>query len=124
MSSGARLNIFPTRMALTLVKNRLKGAQTGHSLLKRKAEALTRRFREIVSKIKDAKLKMGKILQLASFSYAEVIYSTGDIAFQVRESVGTAQTKVKARQENVSGVLLPAFEMTTQGSSGTPFTLC
>lgn len=33
------------------MKNRLKGAQTGHSLLKRKAEALTRRFRDIVKKI-------------------------------------------------------------------------
>ncbi len=61
------------------MKNRLKGAQTGHSLLKRKAEALTKRFREIVTKIKDAKLKMGKVLQIATFSYAEVVYITGDI---------------------------------------------
>ena len=37
--------------ALTTMKNRLKGAHTGHSLLKRKAEALTRRFRDIVKKI-------------------------------------------------------------------------
>ena len=35
------------------MKNRLKGAHTGHSLLKRKSEALTRRFREIVKKIDD-----------------------------------------------------------------------
>ena len=35
------------------MKNRLKGAHTGHSLLKRKSEALTRRFREIVKKIND-----------------------------------------------------------------------
>jgi vacuolar-type H+-ATPase subunit D/Vma8 len=33
------------------MKNRLKGAHTGHSLLKRKSEALTRRFREILKKI-------------------------------------------------------------------------
>jgi V-type H+-transporting ATPase subunit D len=44
--------ILPVR-ALTTMKNRLKGAQKGHSLLKRKAEALTRRFREIVGKIQD-----------------------------------------------------------------------
>ncbi|KAJ3332185.1 H(+)-transporting V1 sector ATPase subunit D, partial [Kappamyces sp. JEL0680] len=82
MSSGgtqARLNIFPTRMALSTLKNRLKGAHTGHSLLKRKSEALTRRFRDIVGKIDQAKRKMGKVLQIASFSYAEVKYSTGDI---------------------------------------------
>jgi V-type H+-transporting ATPase subunit D len=47
----AKFPIFPTRMALTLMKTRLKGAQNGHSLLKRKSEALTRRFRDIVSKI-------------------------------------------------------------------------
>jgi V-type H+-transporting ATPase subunit D len=49
--SGARYPAFPTRMTLTLMKNRLKGAINGHSLLKRKSEALTRRFRDIVRKI-------------------------------------------------------------------------
>ncbi|KAJ3394652.1 H(+)-transporting V1 sector ATPase subunit D [Lobulomyces angularis] len=114
---GARLNIFPTRMALTNMKLRLKGAQTGHSLLKRKAEALTRRFREIVKKIQDAKLKMGAVLQAASFSYSEVIYSAGDISYQVRESVKTPQIKVKAKQENVSGVMLPAFDFINDGQN-------
>ena len=33
------------------MKGRLKGAQKGHSLLKRKADALTLRFRQILTKI-------------------------------------------------------------------------
>ena len=33
------------------MKIRLKGAQKGHSLLKRKADALTLRFRQILHKI-------------------------------------------------------------------------
>ena len=33
------------------MKIRLKGAQKGHSLLKKKADALTLRFRQILSKI-------------------------------------------------------------------------
>ncbi len=103
------------------MKNRLKGAQKGHSLLKRKAEALTRRFREIVTKIKDAKLKMGKVLQLASFSYAEVMYITGDIGYQVRESVKKATVRVKTKQENVSGVLLPGFDIYAEGANGFRF---
>ncbi len=53
---------------------------------------------------------MGRVLQLASFSLAEVTYATGDIGYQVQESVKTASYTVKARQENVSGVVLPAFE--------------
>lgn len=37
--------------ALQQMKLRLKGAQKGHSLLKRKADALTLRFRQILAKI-------------------------------------------------------------------------
>lgn len=37
--------------ALTLMKARLKGAQKGHSLLKKKSDALTMRFRKILKKI-------------------------------------------------------------------------
>lgn len=53
---------------------------------------------------------MGRVLQLASFSLAEVTYTAGDIGYQVQESVKKATYTVKARQENVSGVVLPAFE--------------
>lgn len=35
------------------MKTRLKGAQKGHSLLKKKADALNLRFREILKKITD-----------------------------------------------------------------------
>ncbi|KAI8593319.1 ATP synthase subunit D-domain-containing protein [Geranomyces variabilis] len=120
--AGPRFAIFPTRMALTTMKNRLKGAQTGHSLLKRKSEALAMRFRDIVRKIDEAKRKMGKIMQVANFSYAEVMYTTGDIGYQVREGVKQAQLKVRAKSENVSGVQLPAFEMYVDGQNGTCLT--
>jgi len=49
--SGAREAIFPTRMALTNTKLRLKGAQTGHSLLAKKRDALMTRFRAILRKV-------------------------------------------------------------------------
>lgn len=104
--------MFPTRMTLGVMKGKLKGAQTGHSLLKRKSEALTKRFRDITKRIDDAKRKMGRVMQTAAFSLAEVSYATGgNIGFQVQESISNnARFKVKARQENVSGVYLPQFE--------------
>ncbi|KAJ1019044.1 hypothetical protein NDA18_006195 [Ustilago nuda] len=112
MSSGKgqRESVFPTRQALGSAKTRLKGAQTGHSLLKKKADALTKRFRTITHKIDEAKRKMGRVMQQASFSLAEVQYATGDIGYIVQESVKSASFRVRAKQENVSGVLLPAFE--------------
>ncbi|TKY89084.1 hypothetical protein EX895_001615 [Sporisorium graminicola] len=112
MSSGKgqREAVFPTRQVLGTTKTRLKGAQTGHSLLKKKADALTKRFRTITHKIDEAKRKMGKVMQQASFSLAEVQYATGDIGYVVQESVKSASFRVRAKQENVSGVILPAFE--------------
>jgi V-type H+-transporting ATPase subunit D len=54
---------------------------------------------------------MGRVLQLASFSLAEVTYATGgEIGYQVQESVRQASYTVRAKSENVSGVMLPAFE--------------
>jgi len=38
----AREAVFATRQSLGLMKSKLKGAQTGHDLLKRKSEALTK----------------------------------------------------------------------------------
>ena len=62
---------------------------------------------------------MGKVMQQASFSLAEVNYITGDIGDQVRENVKTASLRVKAVQENVSGVMLPLFEAVKDGQNGT-----
>ena len=41
-SAQDREAVFPTRQSLGTMKNKLKGAETGHSLLKRKSEALTK----------------------------------------------------------------------------------
>jgi len=98
-------------MALTNTKLRLKGAQTGHSLLAKKRDALTTRFRAILKKVDEAKRKMGRVMQLASFSMAEVTYATGDISYLVQEQAKSATFRVKAKQDNVSGVILPAFEV-------------
>ncbi|SHO78211.1 Subunit D of the V1 peripheral membrane domain of V-ATPase [Malassezia sympodialis ATCC 42132] len=116
-SSGQREAVFPTRMTLGNTKQRLKGAQNGHSLLKRKADALSKRFRTITSKIQDAKKQMGTVLQVAAFSMVEVGYATGDIGYAVRENVKRATFKVRSRQENISGVLLPAFAVQLSTSS-------
>ncbi|CAG8979871.1 hypothetical protein HYALB_00002644 [Hymenoscyphus albidus] len=112
--SGAtnREAVFPTRQSLGLMKSKLKGAQIGHDLLKRKSEALTKR-------IDEAKRKMGRVMQIAAFSLAEVTYAVGgDIGYQVQESAKSARFRLRTKQENVSGVFLPAFESyTTEGNN-------
>ena len=98
-SSGQREAVFPTRMTLGTTKIRLKGAQNGHSLLKRKADAISKRFRTITGKIQDAKRQMGIVLQQAAFSMVEVGYTTGDIGYAVRENAKRATFKVVAPRE-------------------------
>eukprot|EP00126_Sphaerothecum_destruens_P004924 Sdes_comp18450_c0_seq1m8409 len=115
MSGKQRLNIFPTRMALTTMKNRLKGAQKGHSLLKKKADALSLRFRSILGKIIKNKELMGEVMKSAQFSLAEATFVAGDFRRTVIENASSAQIKVRAAQDNVAGVKLPVFEHYSEG---------
>ncbi|CAF1248397.1 unnamed protein product [Adineta ricciae] len=116
MSGKDRYNVFPSRMAQTVMKGRLKGAQTGHNLLKKKADALAIRFRSILKKIIDTKMLMGDVMKTASFSLAEAKFSmSGDFTQVVIQSVTKAQIKIRTKRDNVAGVVLPSFESFNDG---------
>lgn len=116
MSGKDRINIFPSRMAQTAMKQRLKGAQKGHSLLKKKSDALTMKFRQILKKIIDIKQDMGNVMKDSTFSLAEVKFAhSGNINQMVLQNVGRSQIKVKSAKENVAGVVLPVFEVINEG---------
>jgi len=116
MSGKERLAIFPSRGAQTLMKSRLKGAQKGHSLLKKKADALQMRFRLILSKIIETKTLMGEVMKEAAFSLAEAKFTTGDFNQVVLQNVTKAQIKVRTKKDNVAGVTLPVFESYQDGT--------
>jgi len=116
MSSGDKIQVFPSRMAQTAMKTRLKGAQTGHSLLKKKADALQLRFRMILSKIIETKTLMGEVMKEAAFSLAEAKFTTGDFNQGVLQNVTKAQIKIRSRKDNVAGVNLPIFESYNDGT--------
>jgi len=108
--SQQRMNIFPTRMALTQLKSKLAGAIKGHNLLKKKSDALTVRFRAILSKIIDNKEGMGAVMREASFSLAIVNKSAGDISQTVLQNASQATLKLRMESDNVAGVHLPIFK--------------
>lgn len=96
---------------MTLMKARLKGAEKGHSLLKKKADALQIKFRQILKKIIETKSLMGGVMKEASFSMSEAKFAVGnDFNTIVLQNVNKAQTKVRTKKENVAGVNLPSFE--------------
>ncbi|KAI5071663.1 hypothetical protein GOP47_0013914 [Adiantum capillus-veneris] len=112
---GQRLNVVPTVTVLGVVKARLIGATKGHQLLKKKSDALTVQFRQILKRIVQAKETMGDSLKASSFSLTEAKYTAGDsIKYVVLENVGSATVKVRAKQDNVAGVKLPKFEYFTE----------
>ncbi|GLT35719.1 hypothetical protein SLA2020_101460 [Shorea laevis] len=115
---GQRLNVVPTVTMLGVMKARLVGATRGHALLKKKSDALTVQFRQILKKIVSTKESMGEIMKTSSFSLTEAKYVAGDnVKHIVLENVRNASLKVRSRQENIAGVKLPKFEYFTEGET-------
>ncbi|KAG6437042.1 hypothetical protein SASPL_101949 [Salvia splendens] len=111
-----RLNVVPTVTMLGVMKARLVGATRGHALLKKKSDALTVQFRQILKKIVSTKESMGDVMKTSSFALTEAKYVAGDnIKHCIRENVKTASLKVRSHQENIAGVKLPKFEYFTDG---------
>jgi len=102
---------LPSRMTLTQFKARLKGAVKGHSLLKKKSDALTIRLRRIMQEISEKKSNMGNIMKDSSFALASVYWAAGEeVKYTIMENVSSAYMKVKMSVDNVAGVQLPVFE--------------
>ncbi|XP_020588936.1 V-type proton ATPase subunit D [Phalaenopsis equestris] len=115
---GQRLTVVPTVTMLGVMKARLVGATRGHALLKKKSDALTVQFRQILKKIVSTKESMGDIMRSSSFALTEAKYAAGEnIKHVVLESVRSASVKVRSRQENVAGVKLPKFEHFTDSAA-------
>jgi len=98
------------------MKVKLTGAKKGHSLLKKKADALTMRLRALLKNILEAKDEMGAAFRDGNFALAEVKYAAGDIKPMVIEGVGTAQKRVEIRVDNIAGVKVPVFKSIDTGA--------
>lgn len=113
-----RLNVVPTVTMLGAMKARLVGATRGHALLKKKSDALTMQFRQILKKIVSTKESMGEVMKTSSFALTEAKYVAGEnIKHIVLENVQNASLKVRSKQENIAGVKLPKFEYFTEGET-------
>lgn len=110
MSSKQRLTVVPSRMTLQQVKAKLAGAKKGHSMLKKKSDALLVRFRAILSDIMLNKQAAGEESREAMLALALAKYAFGDeLKHVVIENVDDASTKVKMSPDNVAGVTIPVF---------------
>jgi len=97
-------------MNLGAFKERKKGAEKGHELLKSKADALKARFRDICKAIYATKTGMANQSSVAFFSLTQAEYAAGNFRTKLLESNLTASVRVQARTDNVAGVKLPVFQ--------------
>lgn len=108
----ASKQVLPSRMALQQQKAKLKGAKKGHELLKKKADALKKCFREVMLKIIDTKKKMGKEFSEAMFALAEANFAAGDFGRNVADQVKSrSNIRLTVAADNIAGVHLPKFAL-------------
>jgi len=106
-----RLAVFPSRMVLQALKERSGAAKTGHSLLKRKSDAIKANLNFILKDILEIKRRLFKTtMRDAWFSHTEATYYTGQFNSQVIENTKTASYRIKTSIKNVAGVKLPEFK--------------
>lgn len=99
----------PTRMNQQIFKGKLKAAQGGHKLLKKKADALKVKFRDYAKNIAETKSGMATDASGAYFSLTQAEYAAGNFKQKVAEGSMTARVRVGAGVDNVAGVKLPVF---------------
>ena len=105
-------NIVPSQMALLQSKAKLKSAQKGHDLLKRKADALKVQFLQVTKALIEQKKDLGNKFNQSLIFLAKANYSKaeGDVSRMVDENVKSrADVKLTLKTKPVAGVTLPQF---------------
>lgn len=113
-----RLNVFPSSMVLAQLKDKLKAAKTGHSLLKRKSDAIKMKLHEVLSKIKAVKIDVGEGMRQAGYAHNDAIWAAGTFNHTVIENVTESTYRLKADISNIAGVKIPKFERSVDQLGG------
>ncbi len=103
---------MPSRNTLAIYKGRVKAAEKGHSLLKKKSDALTVKLREVLRQIYDVKMNVGTSMKVAYFSLVEVYNSAGAaIKNQIQQDQGPkSAVKVTTGTSNTAGVIFATYK--------------
>lgn len=106
----ARLNVNPTRMEMTRLKQLLKTATRGHKLLKDKLDELMKQFLEIVRENKRLREDAEKALENAykNFIIARAVMSESTLGEALMIPQQAVSVKVTGR--NIMSVNVPVFD--------------
>lgn len=108
--TGQRMPVFPTRMNLKIVETKQRSAEKGHSLLKRKSDALKVRYKAIEEEYRGKEAEINKKIRDAFFKLTEAEFLGANLKMFLYECQKQS-VRVETRVEQVSGVALPLFSL-------------
>lgn len=112
-----RLNVNPTRMNLSILKDRLSTSTRGHKLLKDKQDELMRRFIENVKENKTLREEVEKEL---SESFKDFLLASAFMTpemLEVAVSFPTQKTNLEIEVQNIMSIEIPKMEFKTSDES-------
>lgn len=120
--SKDRINIFPSRANLVLMKQRIVAATRGLNMLKRRRDALELKLREMVSDLDAAREVVDKVMADALFSMAKVNFLDADLRACELMQINRADIYLRIKNAKVAGLLLPQFQLFVDSPASFPFT--
>ncbi|MET3558863.1 V/A-type H+-transporting ATPase subunit D [Streptococcus rupicaprae] len=114
----ARLNVKPTRMELSRLKDRLKTAIRGHKLLKDKRDELMRRFIDLIRENNRLRkeVEAGMVESMQDFVLAKSLEN--DKMVEQIFAVPTKTVDLHIGTENIMSVNVPRMHMTVNNPYG------
>jgi len=109
----ARLNVNPTRMVLTSLKNRLRVAVKGHKMLKDKRDELMKRFLELA---RENKILREQVEALIGNVYSNFVIASAVMSSEVLEEAlmyPKQGVTIEVGRKNVMSVDVPVFDFKT-----------
>ena len=103
----ARLNVNPTRMELSILKDRLKTATRGHKLLKDKQDELMRQFILKIKENNELRKKVEAKLQEAMRDFVLAKTTQSDQMVQEMLSIPSKEVHLRLRLDSIMSVKVP-----------------
>ena len=106
----ARLNVNPTRMELTNLKNKLNTSRRGHKLLKDKRDELMRQFMELVHENERLRKAVEEGISTANKFFASAGASMEREELETSFLMPKQKVSLELSEKNVMSVHIPVFD--------------
>ena len=104
------MDVKPTRSELIKLKNKVKLAKSGHSLLKKKRDGLILDFFEILKKAKSLRQELVEEYKKASEKMNMARAVEGDVKLKSLAMAISQKPGIELQKKNIMGVVVPKIE--------------